>query len=65
MNYKILKNNRIGNHIWWISDLTKFRKDYKNWKFKYNLEQIIDEIIFGIKKIVCKLFKLKHEKKIV
>ncbi len=50
MNYKILKNNRIGDHIWWISDLTKFRKDYKNWKFKYNLEQIIDEIIFGIKR---------------
>ncbi len=50
MNFKVLAKNRIGDHIWWISDITKFQKHYKNWKYKYNLDQIIDEIIFGIKK---------------
>ena len=50
MNFKVLPKNRIGDHIWWISDITKFQKHYKNWKYKYNLDQIIDEIIFGLKK---------------
>lgn len=44
--YKILKKNRIGDHIWWISDNSKFIKDYPNWKIsiplKISLEQMID-----------------------
>ena len=35
---------RIGDHIWYISNLKKFKKSYPNWKFKYNLEKILTEI---------------------
>ena len=28
----ILKQNRIGDHIWYISNMKKFKKDYPNWK---------------------------------
>ena len=35
---------RIGDHIWYISNLKKFKNFYPNWKFKYNLEKILKEI---------------------
>ena len=42
---KYLKKNRIGDHIWYISDLSKFKKDYPKWSVLYNSNSIIDEII--------------------
>lgn len=44
-NYKIFKKNRVGDHIWYISDNKKFKKDYKNWKIKKKLPTIFKEII--------------------
>jgi CDP-paratose 2-epimerase len=35
---------RIGDHIWWISDTSKFRRDYPNWQPQLRIEEIIDEI---------------------
>lgn len=42
---KYLKKNRLGDHIWYISDLSKFKKDYPKWSVLYNSNSIIDEII--------------------
>ena len=39
------KANRVGDHIWYISDTKKFKKHYPNWKQKYNTRKIIGEII--------------------
>ena len=44
--YKILNKNRIGDHIWWISDNTKFKKDFPNWKIKINLKKSLKKMIF-------------------
>ena len=41
---KYLKNNRIGDHIWYISDVSKFKKHYPGWEYAYNNDQIIEEI---------------------
>ena len=41
---KILKTPRVGDHIWYISDTTKFKKHYPKWKQKYNTEKIIFEL---------------------
>jgi CDP-paratose 2-epimerase len=38
------ETNRIGDHIWWISDVRKFQKHYPAWKFRYGLREILDEI---------------------
>lgn len=38
------ENNRIGDHIWWISDVRKFQEHYPDWKFKYGLREILEEI---------------------
>ena len=35
---KIIKENRVGDHIWYVSNTKKFKKDYPNWKQKYNLQ---------------------------
>ena len=43
--YKILNKNRIGDHIWWISDNTKFKKDFPNWKIKINLKKSLEKMI--------------------
>ena len=40
-----IKKNRVGDHIWYISNLSKFKKDYPNWKQKYNTKKIIEELI--------------------
>ena len=41
----ILKTPRVGDHIWYISDLSKFKKHYPNWKQKYDTKKIIEELI--------------------
>ena len=43
--YKVLKMNRIGDHIWWITDNSKFKKDYPNWKIKYSLQDSLEQMI--------------------
>lgn len=41
---KYADQNRIGDHIWYISDVSKFQNHYPEWKFTYNNDQIIEEI---------------------
>jgi len=47
--YSYVEENRKGDHIWWISDVTKFKKDYPKWEYNYNLDKILTEIINNIK----------------
>ncbi len=42
---KILKTPRVGDHIWYISDTSKFKKHYPRWKQRYNTKKIIEELI--------------------
>lgn len=44
LDWQYSETNRIGDHIWWISDNTKFRHHYPNWKQHYNVSQILQEI---------------------
>lgn len=37
--------HRSGDHIWWVSSMKKFQKDYPQWKQKFNLETIFNELI--------------------
>lgn len=42
--------NRIGDHIWYISDMTKYKSHYPDWNFKYDLKTTLTEIYHGIVK---------------
>jgi CDP-paratose 2-epimerase len=44
LSWKYVDDNRIGDHIWWISDVRKFRLHYPKWNFRYGLREILDEI---------------------
>jgi CDP-paratose 2-epimerase len=39
-----IEENRRGDHIWWISDLTRFQKHYPDWKVRFGVSQILEEI---------------------
>lgn len=43
-NYSYSEDNRSGDHIWYISDLSKFQAKYPSWSIKYNVPQILCEI---------------------
>lgn len=45
--------NRIGDHIWYISDVSKFKKHYSKWDYTYTSDKILEEL--------CK-FALEHKK---
>jgi CDP-paratose 2-epimerase len=42
--YNYVDDNRKGDRIWDIHDVSKFQKDYPNWKFKYSLKDIIKDL---------------------
>jgi CDP-paratose 2-epimerase len=44
LSWDYVGDNRIGDHIWWISDVGKFRQHYSEWNFRYGLREILEEI---------------------
>jgi CDP-paratose 2-epimerase len=48
VNWSYTEKNRIGDHIWWISDIRKFQKHYPQWEYRYNLQDISESIYAGI-----------------
>src|ERR1700676_708089 len=43
LNWKYVHDNRMGDHIWWVSDLSKFQSHYPQWQPAYNIEAIMRE----------------------
>jgi len=44
LSWEYVGENRIGDHIWWISDLRKFRAHYPGWRLRYGLREILEQI---------------------
>ncbi len=44
MSCTLTDNNRIGDHIWYVSDLTKFMNHYPEWNYKYSLTDTLVQI---------------------
>jgi CDP-paratose 2-epimerase len=45
LNYTYNDQNRTGDHICYISDLTKIKKHFPQWTLQYNLPRIFEEIV--------------------
>ena len=43
-NFEYSESNRSGDHIWYISNVSKFRSHYPDWNFTYNIDMIIKEL---------------------
>jgi len=44
LDYEYIDRNRIGDHIWWISDVSKFKSHYPSWNYKFGIEETIRQI---------------------
>jgi CDP-paratose 2-epimerase len=44
MNVTYTDDNRIGDHIWYVSDTRKFQKHYPTWHYSYDLHDIMGQI---------------------
>lgn len=45
LQYEISDQNRIGDHVCYISDLTRVRAHYPDWILRYDLTRILEEIV--------------------
>lgn len=43
-NFTIVDEPRSGDHIWYISDVSKFKSHYPDWKYTYDNDRIIEDI---------------------
>ncbi len=44
LDWTLSDDARIGDHIWWISDLDEFRADFPDWSPTYDIDGILREI---------------------
>ena len=44
LDHTYSETNRIGDHIWWISDVGRFKSHFPEWRYKYGIKEIISEI---------------------
>ena len=44
LDYTYVEDNRIGDHIWYISDVSKFQSHNPDWKYEYDIDGILGEI---------------------
>jgi CDP-paratose 2-epimerase len=49
LNYTLSEEARSGDHIWWISDVRRFRRDYPDWEYTYDTRRIMEEIVEATK----------------
>ena len=44
LDFTYVEDNRVGDHIWYISDVGKFQRDFPDWSYRYSIEDIMQEI---------------------
>jgi CDP-paratose 2-epimerase len=44
LSWEYKEDNRIGDHIWWISDVSRFQQHYPSWRYRYDMRAILQEI---------------------
>ena len=44
LDFELRNENRVGDHIWYVSDLTKFKSHYPGWAPRHDVESILTRI---------------------
>jgi CDP-paratose 2-epimerase len=44
LTYSYADDNRMGDHIWYVSDVSKFQEHYPQWKLTLNVNDILTQI---------------------
>ncbi|GLQ57997.1 NAD-dependent epimerase/dehydratase family protein [Devosia nitrariae] len=45
LNYSYVPDERIGDHRWWISDMSRFMDDYPSFRINWTIEDILADIL--------------------
>jgi CDP-paratose 2-epimerase len=45
LNYSISDTPRIGDHQWWITDVSRFSRHFGEWRYRYDQKTMVDEIV--------------------
>lgn len=45
LTFAVVDEARYGDHSWWISDVRKFRRDYPEWSYRYDLKAIVSDLV--------------------
>ena len=45
LDYSLSEESRIGDHIWYISDVRKFQAHYPEWSYEYDIERTLQEMV--------------------
>jgi CDP-paratose 2-epimerase len=49
LDWSYVDANRMGDHMWWISDYGKFARHYPGWELEYDIPGILQEIFEGVR----------------
>jgi CDP-paratose 2-epimerase len=44
LDYTYSAENRIGDHIWWISDISEFQRDYPGYRLTFDIRSTLEDI---------------------
>ena len=44
LNYTLSDEPRVGDHMWWVSDLGAFKTDYPEWELTFGIEDVLRDI---------------------
>ena len=44
LDWTYSETNRIGDHMWWVSDYSAFAADYPEWSIRYDVPAILEDI---------------------
>ena len=44
LEYTLSDQARIGDHMWWVSDLVAFKADYPDWDLTFGIEDVLRDI---------------------
>ncbi|MEM9328398.1 MAG: NAD-dependent epimerase, partial [Bacteroidota bacterium] len=49
MDISVSNDARQGDHIWYVSDVSKFQSHYPSWQYEYTIERTMEEMIEATK----------------
>lgn len=41
LEWKYVDENRVGDHMWWVTDLRKFQAHYPSWQLRYDVPALL------------------------
>ena len=47
-SYSLSPQARAGDHMWYITDFSKFQNHFPSWQLTHSIDQIIEEIVKSI-----------------